>query len=161
MAKRADFMPGSGLIPASAAGRDDVFLYGTLAHEAVLAAVRGRPVAPGELVPATLTGYRREGALGASYPVLVVDPAAEVAGLLLRRPGADELRRLNHFEAEEYVAARVTVLVEERPRDAWVYLALDVMQPSGRPWEVEAWAARHLADYLDRIDGWLRDLADP
>lgn len=150
-----------GLIPASAAGRDDVFLYGTLAHEEVLAAVRGRPTAPGELLPAILKGHRRERAAGASYPVLVADPSAEVAGLLLRRPGPDELRRLNRFEAEEYVAARVTVTVGGRLREAWAYLALDIMRPSGDLWDLDAWAARHLDDYLQRIDDWLEEAADP
>ncbi len=152
---------GKGLIPPAAAGRDDVFLYGTLAHEAVLAAVRGRPAAPGELLPATLGGYRRERVLSTGYPTLVADPAAEVKGLLLRRPDPDELRRLNRFEAEEYAAARVTVTVEGRTQEAWVYLALDAMRPSGAPWDLETWAARHLADYLGRIDGWLDEWAEP
>lgn len=146
-----------GLIPAKAAGRADVFLYGTLAHEEVLAAVLDRPIVQGELVPAVLAGYRREAALGVSYPVLVVDPVAEVAGRLLRRPSLRELRRINHYESEEYLAEELPVSVAGLQQQAWVFLALAAMVPSGRPWELEEWAATHLPAFRQRIADWMLD----
>lgn len=147
----------AGLIPAEAAGRADVFLYGTLAHEEVLAAVLDRPVVPGELVPAVLAGYRREAALGVSYPVLVADPAAEVAGRLLRRPNLRELRRINHYEADEYLAEELPVSAGGLQQSAWVFLALAAMVPTGRAWELEEWSATHLPDFRQRIAAWMLD----
>ncbi|MEZ5905685.1 MAG: gamma-glutamylcyclotransferase family protein [Geminicoccaceae bacterium] len=147
----------AGLIPVRAAGRADVFLYGTLAHDEVLAAVLGRPIVPGELAPAVLAGYRREAAIGASYPVLVADATAEVAGRLLRRPSLRELRRINHYEADEYLAEELPVSVAGLQQPAWVFLALAAMVPSGRPWELEQWAAAHLPAFHQRIVVWMRD----
>ncbi len=150
----------AGLIPARAAGRADVFLYGTLAHEEVLAVVLDRPIVPGELVPAVLAGYRREAALGVSYPVLVADPAAEVTGRLLRRPSLRELRRINHYEADEYVAEELPVSAAGLQQLAWVFLALTAMVPTGRPWELEAWAATHLPGFRQRLAAWMQDAPD-
>lgn len=147
----------AGLIPAEAAGRADVFLYGTLAHEEVLAAVLDRPIVAGELVPAVLAGYRREAVIGASYPLLVAHAAAEVAGRLLRRPTLRELRRINHFEADEYLAEELPVSVAGRQQSAWVFLALEAMVPSGRAWELEQWAAMHLPAFRQRVVAWMKE----
>jgi gamma-glutamylcyclotransferase (GGCT)/AIG2-like uncharacterized protein YtfP len=150
----------AGLIPETAAGRDAVFFFGTLMHAEVLARVLDRPVAANETAPAALTGFRRERALEASYPVLVDDPAAAVDGRLLHRPSRRDILRINHFEDEEYRAHRVTVIVGADRHPAWVFLALDdvaMMSPSGEPWHLEHWAAVHLDDYRVAIDGWMAD----
>ncbi len=152
--------PYAGLIPDTAAGRDDVFFFGTLMHHEVLETVLDRRVVAHELQGATLSGFRRERAAAASYPVLVADPTARVAGRLLQRPSRRCIRRINHFEDDEYRAGRLTVWSEGTARDAWVFLPLDhvaMMRPSGEPWELESWADRHLAAYRRAIAHWMAD----
>ena len=149
-----------GLIPASAAGRDHVFFFGTLMHEVVLEAVLDRPVEHHETMSARLHGYRRERAASASYPVLVGDPGGVVEGRLLQRPSARDIWRINHFEDDEYGATRLTVRAGGEHHSAWVFIALDhveTMRPSGEPWHLERWAAAHLESYREAIEHWMAD----
>jgi len=148
----------AGLIPETAAGRDAVFFFGTLMHDEVLARVLDRSVAGHETAPAELAGFRRERAASASYPVLVEDAQAMVAGRLLHRPSRRDILRINHFEDDEYRAHRIPVAAGAIYTEAWVFLGLDdvaMMQPSGEPWHLEHWAARHLDGYFIDIDGWM------
>lgn len=149
------------LIPIDAAGRDSVFFFGTLMHHEVLEMVLDRRVAEHETTePAILDGWRREQAAAASYPVLVPDAGSRVAGRLLHRPSQRCILRINHFEDEEYRAARVTVTAGHTRVAAWVFLPLDhvaMMRPSGRPWQLEHWASDHLPTYRDAIAGWMAD----
>jgi gamma-glutamylcyclotransferase (GGCT)/AIG2-like uncharacterized protein YtfP len=152
--------PYADLIPRSAAGREPIFFFGTLMHEAVLAAVLDRPVATHELAPAVLRGYRRERAAAASYPVLVEDPRSTVEGRLLHRPTERCILRINHFEDEEYRACRLKVQTADSLVTAWVFLPLDnvaMMRPSGEPWHLDHWAGQHLDAYRDAIDDWMAD----
>ena len=148
------------LIPPTAAGRDPLFFFGTLMHDAVLEAVLDRPVAAHETTVAVLLGYRRERAAAASYPVLVEDPVAAVEGRLLHRPTRRCIYRINHFEDEEYRACRLTVRARTKPVAAWVFLPLDhvaMMRPSGEPWHLDHWAGQHLDAYRDAISVWMAD----
>ncbi len=148
------------LIPEAAAGRDDVFFFGTLMHDVVLEAVLDRRVERHETRPATLSGFRRERAVQARYPVLVEDPAASVAGRLLRRPSRRCIDRINHFEDDEYRARRLAVRSHGTVHAAWVFLPLDhvaMMRPSGEPWELEGWAKAHLDGYRQAIRQWMAD----
>ena len=151
------------LIPTHAAGRDHVFFFGTLMHREVLEAVLDRRVAGHEISPARLEGYRRERAAAASYPVLVPDPGAAVEGRLLLRPSLRCIRRINHFEDEEYRALRVAVINGDSRIVAWVFLPLDhveTMRPSGEPWDLDRWASEHIDAYRQAIAHWMADAPD-
>jgi len=151
------------LIPESAAGRDDVFFFGTLVHPEVLTAVLDRDLRAHETSPATLHAYRCERAALASYPVLVPDPAASVAGRLLHRPSRRDIRRVNHFEDEEYTATRVIVRSVLGRRPAWAFMALGgvaMMRPSGEPWQLDRWAEAHLHSYRLAIRQWMSNAPD-
>ena len=148
------------LIPATAADRDALFFFGTLMHVEVLARVLDREVAAHETALARLAGFRRERAASASYPVLVEDPSAAVEGLLMHRPSRRDILRINHFEDDEYRAHRLIVETDAAQTDAWVFLGLDevaMMRPSGEPWHLDQWAARHLNAFIAAIDGWMAD----
>lgn len=148
------------LIPEVAAGRDDVFFFGTLMHPEVLSAVLDRDLDAQETSPATLHAYRCERAALACYPVLVPDPAASVAGRLLHRPSRRDIRRINHFEDEEYTARRKTVQSAIGRCPAWVFMAVSgvaMMRPSGEPWHLDRWAEAHLEDYRQAIRRWMAD----
>lgn len=149
------------LIPREAAGRDSLFFFGTLMHHEVLETVLDRPVGDHETSePAVLHGWRRERAAGADYPVLVPDADGRVEGRLLHRPSERCILRINHFEDEEYRADRVRVSAGPNSVDAWVFLPLDdvdMMQPSGEPWQLDRWAEQHLDAYRHAIAHWMVD----
>ncbi len=143
------------MIPPEAAGQDDVFFFGTLMHEGVLARVLDRPLRPNELLPAALPGYRRVRALNASYPVLVDTADGLVAGVRLVRPDRRDIERINHFEADEYEARRLRL---EDGAAAWGFIGLDALAASNEPWDLDAWAARHMPAYLvEVVDYWMAD----
>ena len=143
------------MIPLAAAGREDVFFFGTLTHEAVLARVLDRPLGPGDRVPASLPGYRRVRAKEASYPVLVPAAGLAVEGFLLKRPSARDIGRVNHFEADEYAARCLPLAGGGR---AWVFVALDALPSTDEPWDPVAWSHAHMPAYLaEVVDFWMVD----
>lgn len=138
-----------------------LFFFGTLMDADVLGLVIGRAVAPGELEPARLHGFRRVRARRASYPVLVPDPGASVEGVLWRAGTALERARLDAYEGPGYALAPVEVetAAGERVR-ALVYRAVPgALEPSEEPWDLARWQARYKAAYL-RLGERLRE-ADP
>jgi ADP-ribose pyrophosphatase len=145
-------------IPPAAAGAVPAFIYGTLTDPDVLARVLGRPVAPDELEPAHLDGFRRLRAAGASYPVLVPAPGAAVDGLLFHPAGRCDILRLNHFESGEYHAELRPVRTRNgATRPAWLYASLADLPAPTEPWGLEKWRRRHLADFLPACDAWMAD----
>lgn len=149
------------LIPLSAAGRAPLFLYGTLMDRDVLAHVLGRAVAAADLAPARLPGFARRAVPGVGYPVLVAEPPAVVAGVLLRRATRRDIVRLNHYESGEYRAERHPVEVDgEAAQAAWLYLGLDHLRPAAASWSLPRWQAEHKAGFFARCAGWMADCPD-
>jgi hypothetical protein len=140
-----------------------LFLFGTLMDPDVRGKVLGRPVAPRELEPATLLGWRRVRARGGAYPLILPAPADRVDGLLFLRPSPRDRLRILHFESEEYAPAPVTVLRADGARHAAeAFLALDgVLASDGEPWHLAAWAVEHKALFLARCDVWMADCPEP
>ncbi len=146
-------------VPPRATGGTPFFFFGTLMDREILSHLLDRPVAAAELRPARLHGFRRVAARNASYPLLRPDPGGRVEGLLFfARP--EDVRRINHYECDEYRAE----LHEVRTAGgetvaAWLYLGRDtVMEAGEEPWELDSWAARHKAAFFARIDEWMEDL---
>ena len=146
------------MIPLAAAGRQPLFFFGTLTDLDVLAYLLERPVDLDDLQPATITGFHRVPARGASYPVLV--PAAEgrVEGRLLRKATARDIARINHYESEEYLAElRHVVTGDGREVAAWLYLGLDHLEASDEPWSLAEWQRRDKPGFFAACDGWMAD----
>ena len=106
-------------------------------------------------MPAALPGYRRVRAKGASYPVLVPAPGRRVEGFLLKRPGPRDIRRINHFESDEYEALHLPIAGGGR---AWAFVGLDALPPTDEPWDLDAWTRAHMPAYLaEVVDYWMAD----
>jgi gamma-glutamylcyclotransferase (GGCT)/AIG2-like uncharacterized protein YtfP len=146
------------MIPATAAGRQPLFFFGTLMDLDVLAYLLERPIDVDDLQPASLAGFRRVRAAGASYPVLVPQEGGAVEGRLLRRASAADIARINHYESGEYLAElRHVRAADGREVAAWLYLGLDHLSPSGEPWSLAGWQRRHKAGFFAACDGWMAD----
>lgn len=120
------------------------FFYGTLIDPDVRRLVLGRH-APTAIEPARLEGWRRLPLAGATYPVIVRDPAAAVAGILVRGLDAGARGLLVRYEGPEYELLPVEVLTGSDRR-----VAASVFAPrSGRArrgrgeWDFAEWARRH------------------
>lgn len=132
-----------------------LFFFGTLMDREVLSLVLGRPVGADELEPATLRGFRRVRARGASYPVLVPDPQGRVEGRLLRKASPAERARLDAYEGPAYELAPVEIEDRAgRKLRALFYRAVPGrIAPSSEPWELADWQARFKPLYLAQGPG--------
>lgn len=129
-----------------------LFFFGTLVDPDILGLVIGRSVEPGELEPSRLPGFRRVRVQGASYPMLVPDPAGLVEGRLWRGGTAEERARLDAYEGPGYRLELVRVETRSGERvAALVYQAVPgALRPTDEAWELAAWQARFKPLYLAR-----------
>lgn len=127
-----------------------LFVYGTLLFSDVLARVAGRRLEGREAV---LPGYARHAVRGVVYPGVVRTPGAATEGRLVEGVDALALARIDRFEGRIYERRRLPVRVAGRA--GFVHAGVYVVPPARRhlldhaPWDPEAFAARHLADYLE------------
>ena len=127
-----------------------VFAYGTLMVPALVEGITGlRPAQR----PARLEGWERRAVRGEVYPAIVPAPGAAVEGRLLAGVPRSRLAFLDRFEGPEYRRLALPVrLPDDRRLVAWCWVwapgrrrALDT-----RPWEMDAFLADALPDYLRR-----------
>lgn len=118
----------------------NVFTYGSLMFTEVWQPLVGGRY-PSE--PAVLADFRRFAVPGVAYPGIVAAPGEQVAGLLYRDVGPDDLARLDLFEGAEYqrealpvTLANGSVLVAE------TYVWLDHGRLSDAAWLPEAFRLR-------------------
>jgi gamma-glutamylcyclotransferase (GGCT)/AIG2-like uncharacterized protein YtfP len=127
----------------------DYFFYGTLMDLDVLASVIGRRVASTRLKPATLAGYRRVYAKGATYPVLVPgDTDDRVVGHLFKDATVAEARRLRSYEGDLYDEVTLEVAVEKDLVAARTFLPRGGTAATTKPWHLALWRRRHKRVYL-------------
>lgn len=156
---RVDAAP---MIPLAAAGRQPLFFFGTLMDLDVLAYLLERPVDLDDLQPASLTGFRRVCAAGASYPVLVPDEGGVVEGRLFSRARVRDIARINHYESDEYLAElRLVNTGAGLDVAAWLYLGLDGLVASDAPWSLAEWQRTAKAGFLATCDAWMADFEEP
>ena len=119
-----------------------LFVYGTLRDPDLLGAVLGRPLRPGETMPAVAPGYRATFYPGRIYPALIRAPGGAAEGLLLIALSPFEFDLLDAFEGAEYRRAIVPVMLEEELHEAHAYLPA-IPVSGDDPWLLEHWQAAH------------------
>lgn len=111
-----------------------LFLFGTLRHAPLLAAVMGGQA---HARPGGLAGYTVRTHKG--YPVLVAQNGARAEGVLVQ-PDAAQLDRLDFFE-RLFGYDRQT-LTDAQGQEVWVYRAHTAPATDAGPWNLAEWAAR-------------------
>jgi gamma-glutamylcyclotransferase (GGCT)/AIG2-like uncharacterized protein YtfP len=144
-------MPRTKLVTMASARRDQftegpnaLFVYGTLQFGDVLNALLGRiPVGRSVSAP----GWRAAALENRLYPGLVVaEPDAAAAGLLLTDLSNEEWMILDSFEDDKYALREVTLASGECCR-AYVWPVGDVQ---GEDWDADEFVALHLQQYTAR-----------
>ena len=114
-----------------------IFLYGTLRHAPLLAAVLGRDLTP---TPARAPGWRVAAVEGEVFPVLVRDPGSVAEGILISETG-DDRDRLDFYELGfGYVLDPITVETDSGPVEALVYHAAPGAWPPAGDWSLDGFA---------------------
>jgi gamma-glutamylcyclotransferase (GGCT)/AIG2-like uncharacterized protein YtfP len=129
----------------------NVFTYGSLMYPQVWdRVVRGRY----RSADARLAGFRRRALADATYPAAVPEEGASIHGRIYFDVGADDLARLDAFEAAEYRRDEVEVRVDTREgpvharAQVYVYLVASRLAPGD--WDVHGFEREHLADFAQR-----------
>lgn len=132
------------------------FFFGTLMDPEVLEIALDREVAMTELVPGSLTGFRRARLTLAVYPTLVAAPESALEGRLLFGASGRDEARLRYFE-HGYVERWLTVrrLDHGRVVPARTFFASWRLGASAQSWSLEAWARRHKARYVPLCRQWM------
>ncbi|TYB81296.1 NUDIX domain-containing protein [Maritimibacter fusiformis] len=126
-----------------------LFLFGTLCHDGLRAAVLG-PGA-GEAVPATLPGHAVCRVRGEAFPMLV--PGERAQGLLIT-PDAEARARADFFELGfGYRLRKVSVETAAGPAQALAYFPENGANTPDGPWRLEDWAR-------DWADIWIAAAAE-
>lgn len=131
-----------------------LFVYGTLQHAPLLAALLGRDVA---LTPATLRDHRAAPLAGRPYPGLVAEPGTSAAGRLVDVDDR-ELLVLDDFEGPDYTRILVSAVVGDgrsgEVEDAFAYLLTgpgraDVVTGT---WDLDRFVRDHAARWVGSAD---------
>jgi len=119
-----------------------LFVYGTLRHPPLLAAVSG--AAGLAAVRARLPGHATRWARGERFPLIVREAGAEAPGLLLEGLSDEQSARLDFYEiVHGYDAVLRQVEGPAGPVEARVYLPPEGHWQPGAAFALEAWAAEY------------------
>lgn len=116
----------------------DFFFYGTLCHPPLLRVVLGRDAGA---EPAMLPGHSVFAAEGGAFP-LIVEGGAGADGVLVRGLGAEDVARLDFYEAGfDFATREVEVTTAAGPCRAKVYFPAPGRWRPAAPWDLAGWAA--------------------
>lgn len=120
------------------------FFYGTLCHPPLLARVLGRDATTIRTRPAILQDHAVFWAEGGAFPLIVAQPGAQAAGLLLDAATEEDAARLDFYEGGFlYDTAERPVETATGPVPARVYLPQPGRWRPAGPWNLADWVARH------------------
>ena len=128
------------------------FFYGTLLDPDVMALVIGRRLPPPAYEAATLPGYARRRAKGASYPIVVRDPRGEVEGAVVGGLSARDVARLAAYEGPRYRIAPRKVRINGETASVCVFEPVEErFEPVEGRWELALWQRRDKRLFLGRL----------
>ncbi len=126
-----------------------LFLYGTLMHDGLMAALAGPGGGSG--VPATLADHAVDRVAGAVYPMLVARAGAVTHGKFWTGLTADQLQRLDIYEtAFGYDRRAVQVMtINGATHAATAYFPPPDLTSGGELWDYAAWESAAAAQNLE------------
>jgi len=128
----------------------NVFVYGSLQSPRVVQALLQRMPEHG---PATVQGYRRVKVKGQVYPAVRPQEGHSVGGILVQNLSAEELRRFDTFEDEDYTREEV-LLVEPSGAKAFIYVWKQEAEDKLEwvEWDMSRDFLPYLSQYLEMCD---------
>lgn len=124
-----------------------LFVYGSLLFPDVVRALLHRVP---DRSPATAVGWRVVALPGRVYPTLVPSEGS-ASGLVMMDLSSREWHLLDAFEDDVYHLRELALLDGRR---GWAYVCDDTSQTLWEDWDVEQFAARDLAAYVDSCLAW-------
>ncbi|MBV8190052.1 MAG: gamma-glutamylcyclotransferase [Alphaproteobacteria bacterium] len=128
------------------------FFYGTLLDPDVMALVIGRRLPPCRYALATLPGFVRRRAKGASYPIVLSDRRAAVEGAVVGALSARDVGRLAAYEGPRYRIASRKVRMNKRLVSVSVFEPVERrFEPVEGRWDLAVWQRRDKRQFVERL----------
>lgn len=128
------------------------FFYGTLLDPDVMAIVIGRRLPPCRFEAATLPGYVRRRAKGASYPIVLPDSRGEVEGAVVGGLSTEDVARLAAYEGPGYRSAQRKIRMKDGFVSVYVFEPVEErFEPVDGRWELVVWQRRDKRRFVDRL----------
>jgi hypothetical protein len=103
-------------------------------------------------VAASLPGHARRRAKGASYPIVLRDPRAEVEGAVVGGLSTEDVRRLAAFEGPRYRIASRKVRIKAAAVSVSVFEPVEErFEPVSGTWSLAVWQLRDKRRFVDRL----------
>ena len=133
------------------------FFYGSLMAPDVLSVVLGRTVAPEELQPATLGGFRRVRVADETFPCLVADESSEVSGVVFESESETEQQRISFFEGFDYAFTKGLARLESGEAVEVVFCGTRTgVEDSEIAWDYGAWVRTGKAGFLEIVRAFMQ-----
>lgn len=129
------------------------FFYGTLMDAGVRRAVLGGK-APKRLEPATLIGWRRFTAKGASFPIVTPDGRGRVHGVLAHDVSDAARALLDAYEGPGYRAERwIAERADGKRVKTMVYVpdGTGAVRAGATAWDLAEWQAAHKTAFVAKL----------
>ena len=132
-----------------------LFCYGTLCFPQVIRSVIG--TVP-DSIAVRLEGYACYEVYGVTYPAIIPEHTATVAGIMYLGLDARQLKSIDNYESMQYERLPVHVVDNEgKLHKAWSYVLApgQYHRIKKQPWSIERFAKNDLDKYISR-QGWRR-----
>ncbi len=135
----------------------EFFFYGTLLDAEVRALVMPHRAEALTQTPAVLPGFRRVQANCGYFPVLTRHATGRVEGAVIGGLDVRSLLLMAHFEGDEYLPQRVTVVQQGQRRGLWVFMPAHSGYATGRAWSLERWQRGHKRRLIRQTHKWMSE----
>ena len=101
---------------------------------------------------ASLPGYARRRAKGASYPIVLRDPRAEVEGAVVGGLSTEDVSRLTAYEGPRYRIGSRKVRINAAVVSVSVFEpVVERFEPVSGTWNLVVWQRRDKRRFVDRL----------
>jgi len=97
----------------------NIFVYGTLLFSEITKKLTGKSF---KTYPAVLSGYKIYSLKNRDYPAIIRQDGSSATGLMIENVDDLSLDIIAYYEGEEYEKKRVTVLLNNKPKDVWTFV---------------------------------------
>jgi len=127
----------------------NVFVYGSLLFTEITIKLTGKSF---KISPAELPGYKLYCVKGSDYPAIIQQECSKTFGLVIKNVDELSLNIFSHYEANEYEKRRVTVMMNNKPKDVLTFVwakGCDFLEE--REWHLLQFQENSLEHYLNVV----------
>ena len=126
-----------------------VFVYGSLLFPEITKKLTGKSF---KTLPAIVEGYKMYCVKGCDYPAIVRENGTFTNGKVLLDVEESDILKMSFFEGDEYEKKKISVLVNGKPEDAFVFVWVkgnDLLDDE--EWDFQEFEKNSLEYYINEV----------